>query len=233
MQAGGAGPVKRDPPEQHDARLGAGTEDDAGAVETALKALAEEPAEQPADQPVLEMNLDDVIGITAGVGTARDDRRLEGDGPRRHALAPFVEPLAPAAAAGTQIVERILPGGIAGERRVLRVDGEGFDRADRARPAPRRAGNPRAAARSRPPGAIRPARRRRASGRAPATGAVRRSRPSPCPALVVVGSSISSRARRTRASSASAAISSASWRERLPRRCRRRSAARVTRSAMT
>ena len=38
--------------------------------------------------------------------------------------------LAPTAAAGAQIVERILPGGIAGERRMLRVDRERIDVAD-------------------------------------------------------------------------------------------------------
>jgi hypothetical protein len=72
------------------------------------------------------MNLDHVVGITA----IRLHRRLECDCSRRHAPAPLVRPLAPTAAAGAQIVERILPGGIAGERRMLRVDRERIDRAD-------------------------------------------------------------------------------------------------------
>jgi hypothetical protein len=72
------------------------------------------------------MNLDHVVGITA----IRLHRRLECDCSRRHAPAPLVRPLAPTAAAGAQIVEGILPGGVAGERRMLRVDREGIDVAD-------------------------------------------------------------------------------------------------------
>ena len=44
---------------------------------------------------------------------------------------PLVHPLAPAATPAAEIVEGILPGGIAREGGVLRVDGEGFDRAGR------------------------------------------------------------------------------------------------------
>ena len=55
MKPRSAGTVERDPPDQHHTRLGSRADDDVSAVESALKALAQEPSEQVPDEAVLEM----------------------------------------------------------------------------------------------------------------------------------------------------------------------------------
>ena len=106
VQAGRAGAVERQPPEQENARLGAGASDDAAAGQAVLESLAGEPGEQTADQPVFEMQLHDV----GRVGAVRQDGRAEGDGPQRGGGTIVLQPLAPFPAADAQIVERLRPG---------------------------------------------------------------------------------------------------------------------------
>ena len=65
------------------------------------------------------MDLDDVIGV-AVIGK---DRRLEGDAAKGSIAAPFAETFAALARADAQIVEGIVPAGILGKGRGLRVEG--------------------------------------------------------------------------------------------------------------
>ena len=113
VQPRGAGAVDGEAPHQHDARLRAGPIDHGDAREPRLEALRQEARQQPADQPVLEMDLDHVGCVAAIRQDAAARRRSRGSA---RACAPLADALAALARAGAQIVERILPAGVAWRR---------------------------------------------------------------------------------------------------------------------
>jgi hypothetical protein len=76
---------------------------------------------------MLHMDLDHIIGV-AVIG---QDRRLEGDAAKRSIAAPFAETLAALAWANAEIVEGIVPAGILGKGRGIRIEMVGLDSADR------------------------------------------------------------------------------------------------------
>jgi hypothetical protein len=125
MQARRAGAIERKPPEQQDARLGAGPSDNAAARQAVLEPLAGEPGKQAADQPVFEMKLHDV----GGIGTIRQYCWTEGDSTQGGRSTIVLQPLAPLAAAKAQIVEGFSPG-TAGECRIVGIEPEQGDTLD-------------------------------------------------------------------------------------------------------
>jgi hypothetical protein len=73
VQPRGAGAVKRQPPEQYHARLGAGSYDDAHAFEVGLEALRQKAGQKTPHQPMFEVHLHHIWRI----GSVRTYRRLK------------------------------------------------------------------------------------------------------------------------------------------------------------
>ena len=125
-----AGPVDGKPSHQHHARLRAGPFNHGDARQSGLEALRQEARQQPTHQTVLEMDLHNFRRVAA----VRQARRFKRDGPDRHALAPFADPLAALSRTLAQIVESVLPAGFLGKCRIVGIEPEGSGVADSFRP---------------------------------------------------------------------------------------------------
>ncbi len=79
VQTCGTWTIERQAADQDNAGLRAGAVDDTGAIEAGLEAVRDETRQQAADKTMLEVDLNDTVGIAA-IG---QDRRCKGNRPNR------------------------------------------------------------------------------------------------------------------------------------------------------